>query len=148
MKVNGTGPTAAAGAAQRSSRPSAEGFAPQASGGAREAAAPGAVAGPSALTSLDVLLALQETPGPTERRKRALRRAGGLLDALDQVKLALLEEGGDPRGALDRLRSLSRDLRDGTDDMGLESVLDEVETRAAVELAKDEMARRARELAA
>jgi hypothetical protein len=28
--------------------------------------------------------------------------------------------------------------------MGLESVLDEVETRAAVELAKDEMARKAK----
>ena len=37
MKVSGTGPTAAAGAAQRSARPPAEGFAPQASEGAREA---------------------------------------------------------------------------------------------------------------
>jgi len=148
MKVSGTGSTAAAGAAaQRSARPTAEGFAPQAGEGAREVAAPGAVAGTSALTSLDVLLALQETPGPTERRKRAIRRAGGLLDALDQVKLALLEDGSDPRSALDRLRSLTRDLRDGTDDLGLESVLDEVETRAAVELAKDEMARKAQALA-
>ena len=148
MKVSGTGSTAAAGAAQRSGRPSAEGFAPQASDGARESSAPGAVAGTSALTSLDVLLALQETPGPTERRKRAVRRAGGLLDALDQIKLSMLEEGGDPRGALDRLRVLTRDMRDQTDDMGLESVLDEVETRAAVELAKDEMARKAKVLAA
>ncbi len=147
MKVNGTGPAAAAGAAQRSARPSADGFAPQAIEGAREAVAPGAVAGTAALTSLDVLLALQETPGPTERRRRAIRRAGGLLDALDQVKLALLEEGGDPRGALDRLHALTRDLRDQTEDMGLESVLDEVETRAAVELAKGEMARKAEVLA-
>jgi len=148
MKVNGTGPTAAASAAQRSARPAAEGFAPQASEGARESAASGAVAGTSALTTLDVLLALQETPGPMERRKRAIRRAGGLLDALDQIKLALLEEGGDARGALDRLQSLTRDLRDQTEDMGLESVLDEVETRAAVELAKDEMARKAKDFAA
>jgi hypothetical protein len=96
------------------------------------------------LTSLDVLLALQETPGPTERRKRAIRRASGLLDALDQVKLALLDEGSDPRSSLDRLHTLTRDLRDQTEDMGLESVLDEVETRAAVELAKDEMARKAK----
>ncbi len=148
MKVSGTGSTAAAGGAQRAGRPSAEGFAPQASEGARETAAPGAVSGTAALTSLDVLLALQETPGPTERRKRAIQRAGGLLDALDQVKLALLDEAGDPRGALDRLRALTRDMRDGVEDMGLEAVLDEVDTRAAVELAKDEMAQKAKELAA
>jgi hypothetical protein len=76
MRVNGTGLAAAAGAAQRATRPSAEDFAPQVSDAAREAAAPGAVAGAAALTSLDVLLALQETPGPTERRKRAIRTRG------------------------------------------------------------------------
>ncbi len=148
MKVNATGPASAAGAAQRAARPAADGFAPQASDGAREVVAPGAIAGTAALTSLDVLLALQETPGPMERRKRAIRRAGGLLDALDQVKLALLDQGSDPSSALDRLRGLTRDLRDQTEDIGLESVLDEVETRAAVELAKDEMARKAKVFAA
>lgn len=144
MKVTGPGPTAGAGSAQRAGRAAGDGFAPQASDAARESAAPGAVSGTAALTSLDVLLALQETPGPTERRKRAIRRAGGLLDALDQIKLALLDEGSDPRGPLDQLRGLTRDLRDQTDDIGLESVLDAVETRAAVELAKAEMARTAK----
>lgn len=144
MKVSGTGAASAAGAAQRSSRPAADGFAPEAAAGAREAAPAGAPSGVTALTSLDALLALQETPGPLERRKRALKRAGGLLDALEQIKLAMLDEGADPRGALDRLRALLRDARDDTEDMGLEGVLDEVETRAAVELAKDEVAREAR----
>ncbi len=148
MKVSGPGATAATGPAARSTRPSGDGFAPEAGEGAREAAAPRAVGGVSALGSLDALLALQETLTPVERRKRAIRRAGGLLDALEQMKLSLLEEGGDPRGALERLRLVARDARDDTEDGGLEAVLDAVEVRAEVELAKDEMARRARDLAA
>lgn len=148
MKVNGTGATGATASTRGASRPAASGFAPMASEGARESAAPAAVGGVSALASLDALLALQETPGPMERRKRAIRRAGGLLDALEQVKLSLLEEGADPRHALDRLRSMSRDARDGTEDVGLENLLDEIDVRAEVELAKDEMARKAGVLAA
>jgi Class II flagellar assembly regulator len=144
MRVSGTGTAAAAGVSQRSAQPAAGGFSPEAAEGARESSSTSASGAVGALTSLDALLALQETPGPTERKKRAVRRASGLLDALDQVKLALLDEGGDPRGALERLRAATRDFRDQTDDMGLEAVLDEVETRAAVELAKDEMAQRAR----
>ena len=144
MKVSGTGSTPATGVSQRSARPAADGFAPQAAEGGREAAGAGAAGPVGALSSLDALLALQETPGPTERRKRALKRAGGLLDALDQVKLALLDENGDAQAALMRLKAMVRDFRDQTDDMGLESVLDEVETRAAVELAKAEMAQKAK----
>ena len=41
-------------------------------------------------------------------------------------------------------RRLLRDARDGTEDPGLEAVLDEVDVRAEVELAKDEMARKAK----
>ena len=42
---------------------------------------------------MDALLALQEVDGPLERRRRAVRRGGRLLDALDAVKLALLGDG-------------------------------------------------------
>jgi hypothetical protein len=148
MKVSGTGAAGPTGPTSRAARPAADGFSPQASEGARESAAAGPLGQVSALGSLDALLALQEMHGPLERRKRAIRRAGGLLDALDQIKLALLDEGADPRGALERLRNLARDARDGTEDAGLEGVLDEVDLRTQVELAKDEMARKNRVLAA
>jgi hypothetical protein len=69
-------------------------------------------------------------------------RANRLLDTLDQIKLTMLDEAGDPRVALERLRTLSRDTRDNTDDIGLETLLDEVDVRTEVELAKAEMARR------
>ena len=141
MKVGGTSSAAATGGATRSAKPSGEGFAPTAGSGVRETAASAGASSVGAVTSLDALLALQETPGPLERRKRAMKRAGGLLDVLDTVKLALLE-GGDPGQALRRLSIAVRESRDETGDEGLENVLDHIETRAAVELAKDEMARR------
>lgn len=141
MKVVSTSGAAGASGPTRSTRPAAEGFTAEAAASSREPASTGAPSGVGALSSLDALLALQEAPNPMERRKRAIRRAGGLLDALDQVKLAMLEEGGDPRVALDRLRRMAQDAREGTDDLGLESVLDEVDIRAEVELAKEEMRR-------
>ena len=77
-----------------------------------------------------------------ERRRKAVRRAGAILDVLDDVKLSLLE-GAVPPEALDRLISAVRQERAGTDDPRLEGLLDEIETRAAVEQAKLELARRA-----
>lgn len=143
MKVVSTSGAAGAAGPTRSSRPAAGNFSPEAAASSREPASTGAPSAVGALSSLDALLALQEAPSPMERRKRAIRRAGGLLDALDQVKLAMLGEGSDQGAALDRLRRVARDVRDGTDDPGLELVLDEVDVRAEVELAKEEMRRRA-----
>jgi hypothetical protein len=64
-----------------------------------------------------------------------VRRAGRILDVLDQVKLALLD-GRLSLAQLNQLRRAVRDERDFTGDPGLEGVLDEIELRAAVELAK------------
>ncbi len=118
-----------------------EGFAPSAASAAGETSASVRVGGVAALGSLDALLALQQTGSPLERKRRAIRRAGGLLDALDQVKLALLDESADPASALERLRLIVRDARAGTDEAALEGVLDEVDVRAEVELAKAEILR-------
>jgi hypothetical protein len=87
------------------------------------------------VANVDVLLALQDVGGPLERRRRAVSRAGRILDVLDDVKLALLDGSLAPHD-LDRLRRAVRDERMQTQDPGLEAVLEEIETRAAVELAK------------
>lgn len=110
------------------------------------AAAPAAQAAPTAgvtgVMSVDALLALQDVGGPLERRRRAVGRAGRILDVLDDLKLAML--GGEVTGAdLERLSRAVRDQRDATDEPALEGVLDEIETRAAVELAKLELGKRA-----
>jgi hypothetical protein len=108
----------------------------------------GAASGPSQTTptggvggvfGVDALLALQDVGGPLERRRKAVGRAGRILDVLDDMRVALI--GGDlsPKD-MERLHRAVRDQRDSTDDPKLESVLDEIETRAAVELAKLECA--------
>ncbi len=91
---------------------------------------------------VDALIALQDVGGPLERKRRAVRRAGRLLDALDDIKISLLS--GDLSSAdLDRLRRAIRDERDQTDDPRLEAVLNDIELRAAVEMAKLECMGRA-----
>ena len=93
----------------------------------------------SAVNSVDALLALQGQADDRSPEERASRRAFSLLDILDEIKIGLLE-GGIP--AL-KLRQLVRALgseRAATGDVRLEGLLDEVETRALVELAKHESA--------
>jgi hypothetical protein len=94
----------------------------------------------SAISSLDALIALQEVGGPLERRRRATGRASRILDALDELKLEVLAGGLTPT-VVEALTRAVRDQRALTDDPRLEGVLDEIETRAAVELAKLEGAK-------
>ena len=142
MKVTGPGaggPVSGPGGAKRTGGPA---FSPLGASGTREASSAAMTAAASGVSSLDALLALQETSSPLERRRRAVMRAGRILDMLDEVKLGLL--GGDVSGdTLEKLRVTAQEARAGTEDPRLEAVLDEIETRAAVELAKQEMARAA-----
>jgi len=134
MKVTGPGSTSSVSARRRAGKAGGEGFSvetPQAGGHAGVAATSGA----SALTSVDAILALQSTGDFTEAKKRATERAFTMLDVLDDLKLALLE-GGIPRAKLVALMDLLQSRRESTNDSRLEAMLDEVETRAAVELAK------------
>lgn len=143
MKVTGTG-----GLSQTSGAKPARGAA---SGGGFRVASAGAPAAPAQVSSVasvsgvmgvEALLALQDVESATERRRRSVGRAGRLLDELDSLKVALL--GGDlSQAQLDRLSRAVREQRAATDDPKLEAVLDEIETRAAVELAKLEAARAA-----
>ena len=82
-------------------------------------------------------MALQGVETATERRRRAVRRGSGLLDRLDDLKLAMLA-GETGEAALERL---SRDIREALpDDLepGLAGVLQQIDLRAQVELAKAE----------
>lgn len=142
MKVNGTGGVGQAGAPRGARSSGGEGFQLPAMG---ETAGPSQSAGVStanAVMGVEALITLQDVGGPLERRRRAVGRAGRILDVLDEVKIALLE--GQLTGeTLKRLQRAVREQRSTTEDPRLEELLNEIETRAAVEIAKLEPARAA-----
>jgi hypothetical protein len=136
MKVSGpSGVGSAQAPAGRGAGPAAGGFSVAGAGGAPETAAAARVTAAIGVGSLDALLALQEVGGPLERRRKAVRRAGVILDVLDDLKIAVLEGGVAPT-TLGRLIEAVRQERGRTGEPGLDDVLEEIETRAAVELAK------------
>jgi hypothetical protein len=113
--------------------------------GASDAAGPAQaapVARAASVMGMEALLALQEVGDPLTRKRRAVSRAGRILDELEGLKMALLD-GSVSGHDLQRLKRAVQEARDRTDDPGLEDVLEEVELRAAVELAKLEVAARA-----
>lgn len=132
MKVTGASSTPPS-AAGRAGRAAPSGFSPI--GGAAPTSAPAATAGPSSVGGVSALMALQGVEDATERRRRAIRRGAGLLDRLDALKLALLSD--QPVGAaLDSLSRAAREEAGLVDHPGLKAVIDQIELRAAVELAK------------
>ena len=140
MKVTGaSGPTASSG-----SRPSqaAGGFSVPGAGAAAPASAPAAASAMSGVAGMNALMALQGVETATERRRRAVRRGSGLLDRLDELKMALLSgEAGE--GALERLGRTLKEERPEDADPALTSLLDQIDLRAAVELAKANLRRNA-----
>jgi hypothetical protein len=89
-------------------------------------------------TDLSTVLALQEAPDATTRsraRRRAKERGGLMLDQLDEIRLGLLM-GTIPVAKLEQLGQMVRAKREQIDDPKLLEILDEIELRAAVELAK------------
>ena len=87
--------------------------------------------------ALDSLIALQaiQPETPRDRRRKALKRGRGLLDALDDMKLALIEGRADA-AALTSLAAQLRDARAATGEAGLDDAVSAIELRAEVELAK------------
>jgi len=88
-------------------------------------------------TDLNTVLALQEAPDATRgrARKRAQERGNLMLDQLEEIRLGLLM-GTIPMAKLEQLAQLVRAKREQIDDPKLLEILDEIELRAAVELAK------------
>jgi len=139
MKITGPNGTGSA-AGPKGTRPGAAGGFRLPGVDAPAGAAPASSVNRTAsVMGVDALLALQDVGGPLEGKRRAVRRAGRILDVLEEVKLALLD-GRLSMGQLDRLRRAVRDERDLTDDPKLENLLNDIELRAAVELAKLEQA--------
>jgi hypothetical protein len=139
MKVYGSPGASAPISGRSASRASGQGFAPQEASEAEAPASAARAAMSAGVGSLEALLALQETLSPLERRRRAVKRASRILDALDDLRLAALGADTLDGPALQRLAGAVQDARSETDDPKLEGVLEEIEIRAAVEMAKREV---------
>jgi hypothetical protein len=86
-------------------------------------------------TGIDALLALQSVEDPVVgRRKRAIKRGTAVLDTLDTIKADLLL-GQVSEGRLGQLMALITQARE-RNLPELDGVLDDIELRARVELAK------------
>jgi len=87
--------------------------------------------------SVDSVLALQEVPDATDERSRGRARQYGekLLEQLEALRLDLLA-GVVPKDQLATLARTMRAERRKTDDPRLNDIIDEIELRAEVEIAK------------
>jgi DNA-binding FadR family transcriptional regulator len=143
MKIEGpsgpksTGPVKKTGSSTASPSDAAE-FRGMMEGGAAEAAA---VNTTQQIASLDILLAVQsvEDPGARAARGRAAKRSGELLDALDKIRNNMLA-GTLTVGHMIDIADVVASHRDRIQDPQLTGVLDEIDLRAQVEIAKMRLA--------
>lgn len=98
--------------------------------------ATGSLAG---ISGVGALLGAQEVSEQEVRKRKSIKKAGLTLGALEQLRDGLLM-GTLPLSTLTRLETLVAEERSQTDDPVLQQILDEIELRAAVELAKLEVA--------
>jgi hypothetical protein len=98
-----------------------------------------ALTGAGPIAAVDTILALQGIEDSTDQRKRGVTHGEELLKLLDEVRDGLLA-GGIPKLTLNRLAAAAAKRRESFADPKLQNVLEEIELRARVELAKLEQA--------
>ena len=93
------------------------------------------VSGVSATASVGNFLALQEVSDEEYNRSKAIRQGQDLLKSLDSIRQSLLL-GNVPISTLETLEGRLKNQRAQTEDPKLHAIMDDIELRAAVELAK------------
>ena len=100
-----------------------------------ETAEASGVAGAAGVQSVDSVFAAQEVGDREGSARRAREQADLMLDRLDDIRHGLLM-GAIPRDRLQQLADAVRQQREAVDDPRIVEILDEIELRARVELAK------------
>ena len=139
MKIDPTGPAGpkAISKSKKAGKTRSGDFSKALSEGTSEASP---VSGTTPINPADSVLALQQVESVDPEERKARERAETILDQLDQVRLAQLT-GSMSRQSLQQLSHLVRVQREQFDNPRLAEVLDEIELRAEVELAKYAAAR-------
>ncbi len=136
MKVEGPGKAQGASKTKKSGGVSSAGgnFGDMVTGGAKESAKTTAT---RSIAQVDALLAIQGAEDPTERasRGRAMRRSTAVLDGLEKIRVAMLT-GNLTVGHMVDIADVVAAHREKIMDPALTSIMDEIDLRAQVELAK------------
>ena len=136
MKVDGPNKTGATGkAGKKSGSGKADGsFSDFITSGPSKSVSSGTT---QSIVQVDALLALQGAEDPTERasRGRMRQRADDILDELDKVRMAMLK-GDLTVGHMVNIADVVASHREKISDPHLTALMDEVDLRAQVELAK------------
>ena len=132
MRVNGTNNTAFANAPSGPRRAASGGFSVGEQAGARQPAAAGSL---RSISTVDALLALQGVEDFTARKKRMVAKGRNALDALDSLKVGLLD-GSLDSSTIARLKVAAEGLTEETGDPELDRLMRDIDLRLAVELAK------------
>ena len=92
---------------------------------------------PQSMTAVDALLAVQATEDPTEKaaRKRMVGRADNVLDELDNLHMAVLRGNVSMQHMMNIADMVSKH-KERVVDKELAALLEEIDLRAQVELAK------------
>lgn len=150
MKVKGSGTAGGVGKASSSKKGAAGSSVDGASFGSMLAAqeasgadASGGAAGTQVISNIDVLLMAQAAEDPTQgqARQRMKRRSLKILDALDAVRDKMLG-GRLTVGDMIAVADMVAAHREAIDDPVLSDLMDEVDLRAQVEIAKMQVAMR------
>ncbi len=140
MKISKVGSAKqTASAKKKKSTAKAGEFADQVRGAAAAGEAEGVhgVEGPSSVGAVDSILAVQEVPTSTDGRSKGLMLQHGedILGRLDELRLAILS-GVLSKDKLAQLAQALRQKRKLSDDPKLNEIIEEIELRAEVEVAK------------
>lgn len=93
---------------------------------------------PTTIAPLAGMLALQTLAVAGEGRRRAIRRGASLLETLDELQAALLDDGASAERIAARLAFQLSKREPEQSDLELAAILDAIELRAHIEMAKIE----------
>jgi len=138
MKITGTGPTGSVSDAKKTKAKGGSGS--SFSSHLAEVSEPGdtgGLSGSSPITAVDPIASIDATPDATDHKSATLmyRRGTDILDRLEDIQVQILS-GKLSREKLLNLAQLLRSKRAQVDDPALIAIIDEIELRAEVEIAK------------
>ena len=135
MKVEGPGNLRGSGAVRRTGKADASGGASFAKQLVGDTAATHGVSGATGVFGVSSMLALQEVDDAAARVSRGKMRAEDMLDIMDEIRHGLLA-GALPAQKLMDLQRVVQSRKAQVDHPKLAEILDEIDLRAQVELAK------------